>query len=93
MKTALVDKLVKYLSQEYPRWVPKGEITAMTWRGDDGKTFLPETVGRKLRNAEEDHRIAGKEKGVSVQYKWIPHELRDRYIPKSERTGEELFKK
>jgi len=91
MKTALIDKLVKHLSLQYPSWVAKGELTAIQWKDDKGKTFLPETVGRKLREAESLKRIAVKEKGVSVQYKWIPHELRAKYIPTSERKGEALF--
>lgn len=92
MKTPLIAKLVKHLSVQYPSWVAKGEITAMQWKDDGGKTFLPETVGRKLREAEGLKRIAVKEKGVSVQYKWIPHEIRSKYIPTSERTGDKLFR-
>jgi hypothetical protein len=89
--TALVDKLVKDLSLAYPAWVAKGEITARQWKDEKGHTFLPETVGRKLREAEEDRRIAVKKTGKSVSYKWIPHELRKKYIPTSERTGDKLF--
>lgn len=91
MKTPLIDKLVKHLSLQYPAWIAKGELTAIQWKDDNGKTFLPETVGRKLREAESLCRIAVKDKGVSVQYKWIPHELRDKYIPTSERKTEALF--
>jgi len=91
--TPLVDKLVKHLSLQYPSWVAKGEITATQWRDEKGRTFLPETVGRKLREVEENKRIAVKKTGKSVSYKWLPHDLRDRYIPTSEREGEELFTK
>lgn len=90
-KASLKDKLVKHLSMQYPSWVAKGELTSIQWKDDNGKTFLPETVGRKLREAESDRRIAVKEKGVSVQYKWIPHEMRARYIPTSQRLGDKLF--
>lgn len=90
-KASLKDKLVKHLSMQYPSWVAKGELTAIQWRDDRGKTFLPETVGRKLREAESDKRIAVKEKGVSVQYKWIPYELRAKYIPTSVRKDDALF--
>lgn len=89
---SLVDKLVKHLSTQYPSWIAKGEITAIQWRDDKGHTFLPETVGRKLREAEEGRRIAVKKTGKSVSYKWIPHELRTRYIPTSVREGDKLFR-
>lgn len=78
---------------QYPSWVAKGELTAIVWRNDDGTTFLPETVGRKCREAEELKRIAVKKVGKSVAYKWIPHEMRDRYIPTSMRNGDILFRK
>lgn len=91
MKTPLIDKLVKHLSLQYPSWVAKGELTAIQWKDDNGKTFLPETVGRKLREAEQDHRIAVKDKGVSVQYKYLPVELRKKYIPTSVRKDDKLF--
>lgn len=91
-KASLKEKLVKHLSLQYPLWVAKGELTAIQWKDDNGKTFLPETVGRKLREAEAESKIAVKDQGVSVQYKWIPHEMRSRYIPTSERSCNELFK-
>lgn len=75
----------------YPSWVSKGALTALVWRDDKGKTFLPETVGRKLREAEAESKIAVKDKGVSVQYKWIPHELRSKYIPTSERVSKDVL--
>lgn len=91
-KASLKDKLIKHLSLQYPSWVSKGELTAIQWKDDNGKTFLPETVGRKLREAEAESKIAVKDQGVSVQYKWIPHDMRKRYIPTSERNGDKLFK-
>lgn len=90
--TSLVDKLVKHLYDQYPSWVSKGAITERQWKQDDGRTYLPETVGRKLREAEEDRRIAVKDNGVSVQYKWLPHDRRDKYIPTSLRTDDKLFR-
>lgn len=79
-------------------WVSKGTLTAdMLWkhpRGKNyGKRYLPETVGRALRGLEEEKVIAVKEDGISVQYKWLPPELRGRYIPSSVRVGTELLTK
>jgi hypothetical protein len=90
--TPLIDKLVKDLSLTYPSWVAKGEITARQWKDDKGHTFLPETVGRKLREAESLKRIAVKKTGKSVSYKWIPHDLRSKYVPVSDRLDDKLFR-
>ena len=92
----LPNQLVGHLARTR-EWVSKGTLTAdMVWRHDkglhSGKRYLPETVGRALRSLEEDRIIAVKDDGISVQYKWIPHDLRGRYIPSSVRTGELLFK-
>lgn len=87
---------------EHGDWVPKGDITAIEWTHLSGKSrgarYLPETVGRALRHLEEQHLIAVKPCGISVQYKYIPidgRRLRERYIPTSARPkGKEdvLFK-
>lgn len=91
-------QLKKYLS-ERADWVPKGDITAIVFKHDSGKSigarYLPETVGRALRSLEENSIIAVKPCGISVQYKFLPTELRARYIPSSSRLvgqEEKLFK-
>ncbi len=85
--------------REHHDWYPKPVLLEMVWK--DQKTFkkyTAETVGRKLRGLEngEESRdgssvIAGKPYGKTVQYKYIPNELRRRYIPISERKGDALF--
>jgi len=90
MKNSLIDQIVSHLQKQYPSWVAKGELTAIQWKDNKGRTYLPETVGRKCREAEELSRIAVKSQGVSVAYKWLPFERRASYIPKSSRLpGEE----
>ncbi len=90
MKPSLVDVLEAHLKFQYPSWVSKGVITAREWKQKNGTAFLPETVGRKLRELEDSKRIAVKDEGVSVAYKWLPEDMRARYIPKSMRLrGEE----
>lgn len=91
MRKSLQDKLVFFLF-ENKGWVSKGEITRKIWRSDKGTTFLPETVGRSLRSAEENHRIAVKYEGKNTLYKWLPFERRESYIPTSQRIGGALFK-
>ncbi len=81
--------LVGYMSR-HAEWYPKGALTAdMEWKHPVGKhygkRYLPETVGRALRDLEEQGIIAVKPDGISVQYRWIPHALRSRYIRMSER--------
>lgn len=71
-------------------WVSKGALTAdKEWRHQNGKyagvRYLPETVGRALRSLEEKGLIAVKDEGISVVYKYLPAELRERYIPWSTR--------
>lgn len=78
----------------HKEWFAKGTLTAdMTWKHDRGaknygKRYLPETVGRALRHLEEMSVIAVKDDGISVQYKWIPTEMRARYIPWSRRPDD-----
>ena len=94
MKSPLIDKIVHHLFLQYPSWVAKGELTAIEWRNNDGTIALPETVGRKCREAEELKQIAVKKVGKSVAYKWIPHEMRELYIPTSIRVEPNiLFRK
>jgi len=73
-------------------WVSKGTLTAdMVWKHLNGRCagarYLPETVGRALRSLEELKMIAVKADGISVAYKWLPSELRWRYIPTSNRLN------
>lgn len=93
--TSLVDKLVHhlFLNKENTNkgWVPKYALLGLNWRYDDGRTYLPSTVDRKLREAEENRRIAVKYEGKNTLYKWLPYERRKDYIPTSEREAEELF--
>lgn len=78
-------------------WVSKGNLTAeIIWkhpRGKNaGKRYLPETVGRALRLLEEQKILAVRSNGLSVEYKYIPSELRERYIPSSARPDGERNK-
>jgi len=41
---------------------------------------------------ETEKVIAVKPDGVSVQYKYIPEDIRERYITSSQRTDDKLFK-
>ena len=92
-RPSLEDKLVKWL-MEQKTWVAKGEITRIPWKGHMGTTYIPETVGRTLRKAEKRKRIAVKPQGKSIQYKWLPYDRRERYIPTAVRPDAHvLFRK
>lgn len=83
LKNQLVDFFYKKAD-----WIVKGQITAITWRDKyKNVTFLPETVGRKLRELEKESQIAVKKCGKSVQYKYLSKVggYRERYIPYSQR--------
>ncbi len=83
-KSSLQDKLAHWLMIE-ANWVSKGHITRMDWKDDRGVRYLPETVGRALRSAEEAKRIAVKYEGKNTLYKWLPQERRSAYIPTTSR--------
>lgn len=100
MRNTLVNQLVAYLFRHYEKgaggWISKGEITRMVWRDKRGIAYLPDTVGRSLRSAEESSKIAVKYEGKNTLYKWLPHHVRASYIPTSVRpVGAEntLFRK
>lgn len=90
----LPEQIVSYL-QRINSWASKGSLTAdkvwMHQRGKHyGKRYLPETVGRALRSLEEQKIIAVRSSGISVEYRYLPSNLRVRYIPSSARpSGEE----
>lgn len=87
MKTPLINKLVHYLFENKEKWTPKGEILLLTWKDDNGKRYMADTVSRKLREAESLKRIAVKDDNNSVVYKWLSFERRATYIPTSEREN------
>jgi len=83
---SLKTRLENYL-KEHGDWVAKGEILKIDWFYLDGRTYMSETAGRKLRELEGEKKIAVKEdeRRVSVYYKWLPEEYRYDYIPHSQR--------
>lgn len=90
--TSLEDKLVHWLMRQ-EKWIAKGEITRIVWKDDRYIPYIPETVGRALRTAETKKRIAVRYSGKNTEYRWLPHELRKRYIPASERDEKNKFLK
>ena len=88
-------QLVSYLKHQ--SWMSKGTLTMdMEWRHQKGKSagkrYLPETVGRALRSLEEQKIVAVRDSGISVEYKYLPSELRERYIPSSARPDSDRQK-
>lgn len=85
-------QLVTFLKNNFD-WHTKGLLTAdMEWRHDRGQSYgrryIPETVGRALRHLEERKIIAVKDAGKSVEYKFLPLNLRPFYIPYSHRPDD-----
>lgn len=96
MNLPLGEQLERHLKKDH-RWFSKGELTRLEWKRwspthSMTKTFLPETVGRALRDLEENKIVAVKYEGKNTLYKWLPQEFRSKYIPTSERVGDKLFK-
>ncbi len=83
----LQQQLNKFL-REHGTWISKGHITGKKWQNE--KTFacyLPETVGRTLRDLESNKKIAVKYVGKNTMYHTLPESKRDDYIPTAERTS------
>jgi len=74
-------------------WNPKGFLLQMRWQNQRNFTYyIASTVDRGLRSLEASSRIAVKYEGKNTLYKWLPFERREKYIPTSERTDNNLFK-
>lgn len=98
MKLALKDVLVRYMAS-HNEWRSKFHITdEMTWKYIEKgmtKEYLSETVGRKCRELESENRLAVRDKGASIEYRFLPPERRKSYIPWSMRDSDKknvLFK-
>ncbi len=93
MTDGLREKLIGFLQlQPQGMWTPKGEITDTKFFHKDGKKqYLPETVGRELRDLESESIIAVRDRGVSVEYRWMPTGVRPSYIPSSQREDKNIL--
>ena len=91
--TTLEQQLTKYL-YDFKDWCPKGELLNIRWKNaQDFTYYLQSTTDRKLRLLEEQSIIAVKSNGKnSLLYKYIPQEMRPRYLHPKERTSEKLFR-
>ncbi len=89
-KKGLKEDLVRWLANQNI-WIPKPTILNMTWKYPDGRVYMQNTVDRALRFAEEESRIAVKDYGVTIQYKFIPPLMRIKYIPWSTRTDKTIL--
>jgi hypothetical protein len=90
--TSLKEDIIRFLAHN-PDWHTKAELLNREWKYPDGRTYMSDTVSRKLREAESESRIAVKDTGVSVSYKFLPVEKRKDYQPWSLRVNkDELFK-
>lgn len=91
MKTILKEQLIKYLAINHD-WHAKGHLTdTLKWQyleSGEIKTAMADTISRKLREAEEEKRIARKDLGKSCQYKFLPPDIRDKYICWSDRSND-----
>lgn len=98
MKLALKDILVRYMAS-HNEWRSKYHICQeMEWKYEEKGTMkiaMADTISRKLRECEEEKRLARKDDGKSCQYKFLIPEKRKLYIPWSERPNDRkniLFK-
>lgn len=93
----LQDQLVAWLakSENAPLWFAKAVLTDdKKWEYVEAgkvKTAMADTVSRKLRLAEESKRIARRDSGKSCEYRFLPPEHRERYIPWSLREDKNIL--
>ena len=96
MSHSLQQRLISFLQSRYEKgaggWVSKGDITRIAWSDVQGRVYLPETVGRALRLAEESSRIAVRYHGKNTMYKWLPEHVRGSYITTATREGGSMFR-
>ena len=98
MPSTLSQQLLHYL-MERNDWIPSPQITDdIKWKNQRTfKYYTSPTVQRELRSLENgelgESKIAVKKWNKSVAYRYIPPDMRKRYIPKSERLTEALFSK
>lgn len=88
---SLENILARYLAS-HNEWRSHGYLSdTMKWKYVEKgveKTYMAETVGRKLRKLESEGRIAVRQSNQSNEYKFIPVEHRKRYVPWSERPSD-----
>lgn len=91
-QVSLKDLLVRYMAS-HDEWRSKYHVCQeMEWKYLEKGTIkvaMADTISRKLREAEEEKRIARKDDGKSCQYKFLPPEKRGNYIAWSERPNDQ----
>lgn len=91
MKKGLKEDLIRFLAR-HDEWWPKVTLMeSIVWRQPNGKIYMKSNVDRQLRIAQKERRIAVKQLGNTLQYKFIPTNLREIYIPFSEREYKEVL--
>lgn len=94
---SLQDQIVAWLAQPInaPQWFRKGQVTDdIDWfyiEKGEKKKALADTVSRELRSAEENKRVARRDNGKSCEYRFLPPEHRERYIPFSMRENKDIL--
>lgn len=81
-------KILSYIEANPNEWHTSGQLQFMDFKNEDGTRALPRTIVRRLQNLEENSFIAVTYKNKRTQYRFIPKEWRDRYIPVSLRGNQ-----
>ena len=94
MRQTLADKVLEYLSDFPDEWVHSATLERMTFQYHrQGKMVnaKPGTIGRTLRSLEEKSLVAVTYVNGTAQYRHIPKEYQERYIPSSRRMYQEVL--
>lgn len=90
---SLKNQLVSYIYKQNI-WIPKGVILDRKWYHDNKNArYMPNTVDRELRHAEEESLIAVRQAGKSTEYKYLTLAYKRYYIPWSQRPDDNKSQK
>ena len=68
---SLILQLKEYLKAD-GGWIAKGQLEIIEWRSKKGTRYIPENVGRRLRELAADGILEVQGAGKSVEYRWKP---------------------
>ena len=91
---SLKSQLKDYFLSNKKSWFHKGTLLRLRLKNKQGNIYMGPTIGRALRNLESEKFLAVRpdKNGKSIEYRYLPEQLRDYYLNHSERPNGEKDK-